>query len=263
MGQIWITGDTHGDVTRLGVNSFPEQREMTKEDVVIILGDFGLLWEYTGETSFEKYWLDWLDKKPFTTLFIDGNHECFPRLFALPEEERYGAPVGVVRPSVLYLKRGYIYHVNEKSIFAFGGARSHDISDGIINLDGNDTHWKDTMYQWRREKKEFFRVNGVSWWKDEIEQDPLVYQRGLDLLEESGNQVDLIITHCCASMTEVMMGMYQHDQLTDYLQKIHDTVDFNDWCFGHYHRNQTVSPHEYCIYEQIVELNCNEGGKGT
>lgn len=32
----------------------------------------------------EKYWLDWLGDRPWTTLFVDGNHECFPHLAELP-----------------------------------------------------------------------------------------------------------------------------------------------------------------------------------
>ena len=38
--MIWITGDTHGDwIHRVNMDSFPEQREMSKDDYVIILGD--------------------------------------------------------------------------------------------------------------------------------------------------------------------------------------------------------------------------------
>ena len=69
----WVTGDIHGDPRRFSVDSFPEQKEMTRDDFVIILGDFGLVWSNSKE---EKYWLDWLNDKPFTTLFVDGNHEC-------------------------------------------------------------------------------------------------------------------------------------------------------------------------------------------
>lgn len=39
--MIYVTGDTYGDwKTRLNKCSFPEQEEMTKDDYVIILGDF-------------------------------------------------------------------------------------------------------------------------------------------------------------------------------------------------------------------------------
>ena len=56
-------------------DSFPEQKEMTKKDFVICLGDFGLVWNYRGESKTERFWLDWLNHKAFTTLFIDGNHD--------------------------------------------------------------------------------------------------------------------------------------------------------------------------------------------
>ena len=38
---IFITGDTHGDFTRLRPLFFPAQSDMTKQDYVIICGDFG------------------------------------------------------------------------------------------------------------------------------------------------------------------------------------------------------------------------------
>ncbi|MBE6129349.1 MAG: metallophosphoesterase [Erysipelotrichaceae bacterium] len=254
MPTIWITGDTHGDVTRLNSVNFPEQSEMTKDDVVIICGDFGLLWDYKGESKEEKFWLDWLDEKPFTTLFIDGNHECFPRLNALPLEERYGAPVGVVRKSVLHLKRGYVYDIHGIKVFAFGGAASHDTLEGIVNADGNDENWKETAKNWIRQGKRYFRINQVSWWKDEVEQDPAVYQRGLDNLTKYDNKVDLIVTHCCCNETGKLIGVEERDRLTDYLQKIQDTVQYDFWFFGHHHQNRTITGRQICIYRQVLQV---------
>lgn len=47
--MIWVTGDTHRDwVHRLNMESFPEQKEMTKDDYVIVLGDFGI-WNDTPQ----------------------------------------------------------------------------------------------------------------------------------------------------------------------------------------------------------------------
>lgn len=39
--MIYITGDTCADFTRFNTRMFPEQKEITKDDIVIILGDFG------------------------------------------------------------------------------------------------------------------------------------------------------------------------------------------------------------------------------
>lgn len=39
--MIYITGDTHAEFSRFSTKRFPEQKEMTKDDYVIICGDFG------------------------------------------------------------------------------------------------------------------------------------------------------------------------------------------------------------------------------
>ena len=40
MARIFITGDCHASYTKLGLKSFPESRNLTKDDYVIICGDF-------------------------------------------------------------------------------------------------------------------------------------------------------------------------------------------------------------------------------
>lgn len=49
--MIYITGDIHGSPERLGMHSFYEQKEMTRDDIVIICGDFGMVWEESGESA--------------------------------------------------------------------------------------------------------------------------------------------------------------------------------------------------------------------
>lgn len=100
---IYITGDSHGDFQRFGSKYFPQQKEMSWEDYVVIAGDFGGLWDGSQK---DQYWLDWLNKKPFTTLFVDGNHENFDLLNTLPEKEWNGGRVHVVQEHVLHLMPG-------------------------------------------------------------------------------------------------------------------------------------------------------------
>ncbi|MBR6850453.1 MAG: metallophosphoesterase, partial [Lachnospiraceae bacterium] len=133
---IYVTGDTHGDFGgRFNVKNFPEQKELTKDDFVIICGDFGGIWDVEAEGKSEKYWLDWFDERPYTLLFVDGNHENFDRLYAYLEKEWHGGRVHEIRPSVLHLMRGQIYEICGKKIFTFGGASSHDIGGGILEKD--------------------------------------------------------------------------------------------------------------------------------
>ena len=70
--MIYITGDTHGGFQRFTSDHFPQQKQMERDDYAIITGDFGGVWD---DSPREAYWLDWLEEKPFTTLFVDGNHE--------------------------------------------------------------------------------------------------------------------------------------------------------------------------------------------
>ena len=57
MARFFITGDTHQSLTirKLNNRSFPEQRELTKDDYVIVCGDFGMVWSNSAE---ELYWRD-------------------------------------------------------------------------------------------------------------------------------------------------------------------------------------------------------------
>lgn len=53
--MIYITGDTHADFLRFEENKFSIQSEMTKNDYIIICGDFGGVWNYIVESIYEKY----------------------------------------------------------------------------------------------------------------------------------------------------------------------------------------------------------------
>ena len=144
---------------------FPEQKEMTKVHYVIICGDFGGVWNKKEENKEETMLMDWLDGKSFTTLFVDGNHENFDRLYQYPTEEWHGGKVHKIRPWVIHLTRGQVFEIDGKNIFTFGGASSHDIAGGI--LDPNDPGYK-------KKKKGLeqgwlpYRINHVSWWKQEL-----------------------------------------------------------------------------------------------
>lgn len=48
---IYITGDTHGDFQRFGSKYFPQQKEMSRGDYVVIAGDFGGLWDGTRKIN--------------------------------------------------------------------------------------------------------------------------------------------------------------------------------------------------------------------
>lgn len=218
--MIYITGDTHADFSRFLIEKFSIQTEITKDDYVIICDDFGGVWTFEKENVQEKYWLDYLNEKNFTTLFVDGNHENFTRLYNYSVEEWHGGKVHKIRDSVLHLMRGEIFDIDNKKFFTFGGARSHDIQEGILNLDEEEM------------------------------------QNGINNLEKVNYKVDYIISHCCPTSVQAILsgGSFKKDYLTDYLQEISEKCEFKKWFFGHYHNNRQVNSQFALLYEDIVPL---------
>ena len=251
--MIYITGDCHREFNRFNINAFPEQKEMTKEDYVIICGDFGGIWDRVEESDTEKWWLDWLEQKSFTTLFVDGNHENFDRLSEYPVETWHGGKVHKIRNSVLHLMRGQVFEIDGKKIFAFGGARSHDIDGGILELD--DPHFKKKKRELDRNWG-MYRINHLSWWKEELPSEEEM-EEGRRNLEAHQNSVDFIVSHCCASSTLALLsnGTYKPDILTAYFEELRQEVKFKKWFFGHFHGNMNINAEEILLYEQIIRIS--------
>ena len=246
--MIYITGDTHSDFSRFTEENFPIQSEMTKDDYIIICGDFGGVWTFEEESIREKELLDWLDNKNFTTLFVDGNHENYTRLYNYPIEEWKGGKVHKIRDSVLHLMRGEIFDIDNKKIFAFGGARSHDIQDGILNLDEEEK-----IYEYRK-RGAYFRIRDFSWWDLELPTNQEM-ENGIENLEKINYKVDYIISHCCPTSIQALINStYKRDILTDYLQQISEKCTFKRWYFGHYHDYKQVNSQFTLLYENIVPL---------
>lgn len=252
--MIYITGDCHGNWRRFSKQCFPEQEEMTRDDFVIVCGDFGI-WH---NTKSEHHWLSWLEEKPFTVLFVDGNHENFDRLYGGEFEtvDFHGGKAHKIRDNIYHLMRGYVFDICDKKIFAFGGASSHDIDDGILDRDDfdNEEQFKKTVKEWNEASKDF-RINHLDWWKQEIpSQEEMEF--GIKTLNEHENKVDYIISHCCPQEIASIfsLGCYKTNQLTRYFNHIKNTVNFDKWFFGHYHDNKQILNDFYLLYEQIVRI---------
>ena len=159
---FFITGDTHGDFRRFLPERFYEQETLTKEDFVTVCGDLGGVW-YGDHRDDEG--LDFLERRPFTTLFVAGNHENYDALRTYPLEDWHGGKIRRIRPSVLLLERGQVFNVGGKRIFAMGGASSHDVQDGILEPD--DPQFLQKL-QRLNARGAAFRIDHRSWWKEEL-----------------------------------------------------------------------------------------------
>ena len=113
--MIYITGDTHGDISKF---KSPAMRKLKKDDCVIVCGDFGFVWDGSGE---ELNNLKWLSKRKYKILFVEGAHENFEMLNKYPKVDFMGGRARQVAENIYQLMRGEIFEIDEKKVFAFGG----------------------------------------------------------------------------------------------------------------------------------------------
>jgi len=252
--MVYITGDTHSIFNRFSTRTFPEQKDMTRDDFVIICGDFGGVWCDTFE---ERYWLDWLNQKPFTILFVDGNHENFDRLYGdeFDVVNFHGGKAHKIRDNIYHLMRGHIFDLCGKKFFAFGGASSQDIRDGILDEKDYPTR-KDLIKDYNKRAKagQMVRVNHLSWWKEEL---PSIEEMtlGVKELNKHDNAVDYVISHSLPQEICSLCGYHNPDTITLYFnQLLRDGLVFTEWHCGHYHKEQRIMGKFYIHYKDINRI---------
>ena len=251
--SIFLTGDTHGDFTRFKSKAVKDL-SLTKDDFMIICGDFGGVWSDTPE---QKHWLDWLNERPFTTLFISGNHENFDLLDALPVERWNGGMVQRVRPGILHLLRGQRYEIGERTFFTMGGAGSRILRI----LKPNDPLLR-VKSEWFSFRKAQFWIEHVNWFRQELPGES-EYQTARKTLDECGWSVDYIITHCAPTSIQNMLdlreaqekGSYLPNRLTDFLDELVKRARFQYWFLGHYHGDAVINDKYVILYEKMIRLD--------
>lgn len=227
--MIYVTGDTHGllDFSKLHIFA-GNHPELTKDDFVIVAGDFGALW--SNESTVER--LNHYVKLPFTVLFVDGNHENFDILNSYPVEIWKGGKVHKIDSGVIHLMRGQVFEIEGNTIFTFGGATSVD---------------KD------------LRVEGVSWWKQEM---PTFEEldEGIANLKRIGGKVDYIITHSCSERALAYPAVRNAVWLkrncpeNGILSFVEENAKFKHWYFGHFHIDAKLGDRYTALYNCIVKL---------
>lgn len=254
--MIFVTGDCHANFEKFSTKNFPEQKELTRNDYVIVCGDFGGIWDYIVPSKREVYWLDWLAEKPFTLLFVDGNHENFDRLKKYQTVNFHGGKAHKIRDNVFHLLRGYVFNLQGKKFFAFGGASSHDIQDGI--LDPKDYHCMlDCVKDYNRRTKygQMLRIKSLSWWPNELPTSAEM-KRGIRELSKVNFEVDYVISHCLPQDACSAAGYRTADKLTMYFNELvlEHKLKFYRWYCGHYHRDEVVMGKFIIKYVEIERV---------
>lgn len=237
--RLFITGDTHSDIDthKLSTKCWPEQKNLTRRDTLIIAGDFGVPW-HNPEDATDKYLLDQYESRKFTTAFVDGNHENFDAIASYPVVTWHGAKCHKLRPHVYHIMRGEVLKLGGHKILCIGGADSIDKAD---------------------------RVEGKSWWPQEtITMDDI--NKAVAAMYKTNP--DIIVSHDAPYL--VTRQMYWDPNFTSseyalayfYSWTLHwDELQNNDdgfraWFFGHHHKDRefTKFPKFHEVFHQVVEV---------
>ena len=227
-GRLFVTGDIHQsvDIHKLSSSNFKIKNDLTKNDILVITGDIGLVWNY-GQTPFgeEKYWRNWLNNKPWTTFCTLGNHEAYNLIETFPIVEFCGGRARKISDSIYYEIRGEIYNLNGKSCLSLGGAESTD--------------------------KEF-RKEGISWWpQEQITEDDI--RRVRKNLKRYNYKVDYIFTHTGGINVSSFLGFTP--TISDVrLDEILREIEYSHHYCGHYHVDMNVDEKTRILYNDILEI---------
>ena len=229
--MYYITGDTHGDYTR--IERFCERFHPTRDDVMIILGDAGF--NYYGGKRDQRV-KQRMAEMPITIFSIHGNHEMRPgKIPSYHLQQWHGGMVFVedAYPSLLFAVDGEVFDMGGLQTIAIGGAYSVD--------------------------KYYRLMNGWNWWPDE--QPTQEMKKGIEkCLDYQHWKVDAVLSHTVPLKYEPVevflpqIDQSQVDKSTEtWLDSIEDRLTYRHWYAGHYHTEKEID-RLTLLFESIREL---------
>lgn len=220
--MIYVTGDTHGDITRF---KDPALKKLGKDDILIVSGDFGFIWDGSKR---EKSIINKLCDKEYTIAFLDGCHENFDILDNLPVHDWNGGKVHFISNNIIHLMRGQVYEIQNKRIFTFGGGHSQDFD---------------------------FRRDGDMWWEREQPSHEEIIE-AIRNLDEVSNEVDYIITHEPPASLKDCLGVdvFQRLEVHAFFEDIIKVCRYKKWFFGKCHIDKHIPIKFYAVFNNVLPL---------
>lgn len=229
--RIFITGDTHGDFTR--IEAFCKKMETTKEDMIIILGDVGINYYLSKRDTLLK---KKLSEFPITLFSLYGNHECRPENIKTYEEKKFCNGIVYMEeeyPNLLFAKDGEVFNFHDKKVLVIGGSYSVD--------------------------KYYRLMKGWAWFEDEqpSEEIKAYVEKQIKAYDYT---FDLVLSHTCPFKAQPIhlflpsINQSLVDNSTElWLQEIADKLTFTNWYYGHYHSDWIKGKYRL-FFNDFVEL---------
>ena len=224
--MVYITGDTHGDISWF---KNPKLKKLGEKDILIICGDFGFLWNPKSEA--EKKNLEILKSKKYTICFLDGAHENFDVLDAYTPYRWKGGNAHKIANNIFHLMRGEIFTLDNKTFFVMGGGESDDRD---------------------------MREPGVSWWEEEMPNAEEI-KNAEDNLKDANYNVNYILSYEAPAVAKDFLKLHLKEAakispLNTYLQELTKNVDYYHWYFGSLHTDLQISKKMTAVFNEIHEI---------
>ena len=232
--MVYITGDIHGQTE--GLSYYSKRFGMTREDIIVLLGDVGANY-YLGKR--DKKTKEVLNSLWPTILCIHGNHEARPETVAGYEMKMWNE--GFVwyqpeYPNLLFAVDGALYNIDGFRCIALGGAYSAD---------------------------KYYRIeHGYAWFADEQPSDTIKNYVNNQLLSVS-HKVDIVFSHTCPfkyEPREMFLSCIDQSTVDDNTEKwldiIEDKLDYKAWYCGHWHTNKRIDKMHFLFegWESLEDL---------
>lgn len=237
---IYLTGDTHNDLDMHKLVDWDGHigHRLGDDDYLIVTGDFGFPWDFSPA---EREWVEWFESRPYTMLFVDGNHERFSYWRDIAFEPWHaGLTQRLVEGGrTRRLCRGEVFDLGGVSLFTMGGAASPDRA---------------------------WRCPEVNWWADEMP-GPAQLAHAEATLDAHDWKVDYVVTHTCAdSMLSAALypnAGWEHpatDALTHFFERVLGRLRYKRWYFGHFHRDADLERRHTVLYDEVVRAGAGVWG---
>ena len=228
--MIYLTGDTHGNFTRLDL--FCHRMQTTKDDTMIILGDAGFNYYRGKRDDRGKQYASFFPIKLFC---IHGNHEIRPQnIPSYIEGTFHGGKVlyEEAYPDILFAVDGEVYDFDGYKCLVIGGAYSVD---------------------------KFYRLErGFGWWADE-QPSAEIKKTVEERIEQLGGQIDIVLSHTCPLRYEPVEVFLQFidqasvDKSTEiWLGEIEEKLTYKKWYCGHYHTEKRIDKMRFMFNDYDV-----------
>ena len=208
--MIWLLSDIHGGKYSKGLNEYLSFCK--KEDILIVLGDVELYFDGSDKNN---AFSDFFTSLNCNIAIVDGNHDNYDYLEALPIEEWNGGRVHRISDSIVHLMRGHIFDIEGNSFLVMGGCGSTD-------------KWKSTPLWWAREQAGDEELS-----------------LAVENLKKRDNKVDYILTHKCSNPEHT----FRYDSAERFAEYIEKNIEYKQWYAGHWHESKALDERHTIIFD--------------